>query len=246
MSGVTYYLFRLQTEGRCKAYTGGRMTTIEAGDLLLYRPGDPYELIVGEHENGHAAGKISSGDYFVMCRGPWVDEWWKRSSRPSLVRTRSSERLVELWRQLLLEHRRIGRQNPELLEYLLRCLLLLIDRAITETSSPGRHAYIGERMKRYIEENAYRPFKVEELARHVGLSVSRASHLFKDCFGTSIMQYAMDVRLSTAAERIRYSFLSLERVAETSGFASYTYFHRAFRARYGMSPREYRQKWRES
>jgi AraC family transcriptional regulator of arabinose operon len=69
-------------------------------------------------------------------------------------------------------------------------------------------------------------------------------HLFKETFGTTIMQYTMDVRLNMAKERIVFSPLSLEDVAETSGFANYTYFHRVFRSRFGQSPKQFRMNSR--
>jgi AraC family transcriptional regulator of arabinose operon len=33
--------------------------------------------------------------------------------------------------------------------------------------------------------------------------------------------------------------MTLEHIAETCGFASYSYFHRVFRSHFGMSPAEY-------
>jgi AraC family transcriptional regulator of arabinose operon len=49
-----------------------------------------------------------------------------------------------------------------------------------------------------------------------------------------------------AKERIVFSPLSLEDVAETSGFANYTYFHRVFRSRFGVSPKQFRMSSRTS
>lgn len=43
-------------------------------------------------------------------------------------------------------------------------------------------------MKRFVEENATMTFKVEEAPRHVGLSVSRAVHLFKECFWSMLLK----------------------------------------------------------
>jgi AraC family transcriptional regulator of arabinose operon len=70
-------------------------------------------------------------------------------------------------------------------------------------------------------------------------------HLFKETFDTSIMQYTLDIRLNMARERIIFSPMSLEQAAESSGFANYTYFHRVFRSRFGMSPKEFRVIHRE-
>ena len=39
--------------------------------------------------------------------------------------------------------------------------------------------------------------------------------------------------------------MTLEQVSESSGFNNYTYFHRVFRSRFGMSPKEFRVIHRE-
>jgi AraC family transcriptional regulator of arabinose operon len=36
---------------------------------------------------------------------------------------------------------------------------------------------------------------------------------------------------------------NLERIAESAGFGSYTYFHRVFRSKYGISPKQYRDQY---
>ena len=56
-----------------------------------------------------------------------------------------------------------------------------------------------------------------------------------------MIQYAMDIRLALALERMNYSKLTLNQIAESSGFGSYAYFHRVFRERFGMSPSQYLQ-----
>jgi AraC family transcriptional regulator, arabinose operon regulatory protein len=83
---------------------------------------------------------------------------------------------------------------------------------------------------------------LEQVAMHVGLSVSRAVHLFKSVFDQSMMQHTIEVRLALARERILYSSFTLEQIAESCGYASYSYFHRMFRARFGISPKAYRLK----
>jgi AraC family transcriptional regulator of arabinose operon len=70
--------------------------------------------------------------------------------------------------------------------------------------------------------------------------VSRAVHLYKEVFGQSIMQHALEVKLNLARERIIYTDMPLDIIAATSGFANYTYFHRVFRRHFGLSPKEYR------
>lgn len=91
-------------------------------------------------------------------------------------------------------------------------------------------------MKHYIAERATHPLRVDEVARHAGPSPSRAAHLFKSVFRQTIMEYAIEVRLSIASDGMKFTTMTLDKIAETSGFSSYTYFHRVFRAKYGVSP----------
>lgn len=240
--GLPNYLFRLQTEGACEALVDGKLESIKAGDLLLYKPGDAYELSIKEHMNELGQVQIASGDYYLIAKGTWVGEWWYRARRSQKTRININERLVSLWRSIILEKRRFEEESKELSQYLLQSLCLSIDQALRETTSPQGRSFTAMRMKHFIEEHAVIPFKVEDVARHVGLSVSRAVHLFKECFGKTMIEYTMELRLLTAVERMKYSLMTLEQIAETSGFGSYTYFHRVFRARYGMSPSDFRKQ----
>lgn len=240
--GLPTYLFRLQTEGMSRALIGGVMTEVRSGELLLYKPGDAYQLAIEPHTNELGQTQVSSADYFLFCRGDFVDNWWKRSARSQKVRIDPDEKLISLWRYIILEKRRFEEENKELSDYLLRSLLLAIDRAIEQSAAPHGRSFMATRMKNFVEEHASSPFKLEDVARHVGLSVSRAGHLFKECFGKSVMQYAQELRLAIAVERMKYSQMTLEQIAETTGFGSYSYFHRVFRDKYGVTPSVYRER----
>ena len=84
-------------------------------------------------------------------------------------------------------------------------------------------------MMRYIEEHATSTFKVEEVAKHVSHSLSRAVHLFKSSIGQTMIVYAIEVRLNAAIERMKYTSMTLEQNAEECGFGTYPYFHKVFR-----------------
>ncbi|MGG1876790.1 AraC family transcriptional regulator [Paenibacillus cisolokensis] len=238
--GFDSYLMRLQTNGRCRAVIDGELVHIEPGDLLICHPGQPYELKIDDELNAHGELTIESGDYHIFIKGDWVDAWWNAVKRPAKIRMPLEERYLSHFRSLVLEQRRITNPYPQIADYTVRILCLEVDRLLSEQPSTTPKTYLAYRMKNYIEENASSMFKLEDVAGHVGISVSRAVHLFKEAFGTTIMQYTMEVRLNMAKERIVFSPLSLEDVAETSGFASYTYFHRVFRSRFGVSPKQYR------
>lgn len=243
--GSGRYLIRLQTEGRAKTRIGGVLTDVEMGDLLLFSPHEPYELYIDSKLRSKGSAVIS-GDYYIFLEGSWMKQWWSLRERPNLIRMSMSDTFINLFRQVTLEQQRISNLNAEIAAYYIRILCLEIDRQLKEQPEAGRHSYLAYQLRHYIEENATTNFKLEEAAAHAGISVSRAVHLFKASFGQTMIQYALDIRLNLAQERIIFSPLSLEHVAESSGFPSYNYFHRVFKAKYGMSPKQFRVASRDS
>lgn len=246
-NGLPHSLLRLQTEGECFAWLDGRYTTVSPGDLLLYKEGDPYELIIGypSPASNEPMPKIQSADFHLLIRGPWFDEWWQTSSRPSKINIGLDESVLSIWRQLVQEKRRIHDQVDEILLHLTKALCLMLDRSIQEHHMlPAKSRLLGlaYQMKYFVEQHAIESFTLQQAADHVQLSVSRAAHVFKETFGQTIMDYAIKIRLSMACERIVNSAMKLEQIAELCGFQSYTYFHRTFRSRLGVSPQQYREQ----
>ncbi|CAI6015881.1 helix-turn-helix domain-containing protein [Cohnella sp. JJ-181] len=235
---VDYYLIRLQTEGTCEIELNGRAERLYPGDLLLLRPGESYRLVLENDETG----KTGSGDFYAICKGTWIDRWASKGLKPQRARIHADRALLDIWKLVVLERRRIGDNNAELVECLLRALLLSIEAALKQGADGGARAGVAYQMKRYIEEHATKTIAVEEVAANVRQSPSRAAKLFKEAFGETIVQYAMRVRLSIAIERMQYSGLSLEQIAESCGFGSYPYFYRCFMKRYGIPPRQYREQ----
>ena len=233
-TGFPAYLFRLQTEGTCEVVVKGKKMSQKRGDLLLIKPGDHYEILINEGQN--------SGDYHLSCNGTWVEEWWNRTEKPSISQIDLNERLIALWRHIIIEKRRPAADgNEELTDYLLRALCISLERDLNEGKRSFSHPYPVTRMMRYIEEHATTELKVEAVASHAGLSVSRSVHLFKSSLGKTIIDYALEIRLAAAMERLKYTSLTLEQIAEDCGFGSYPYFHRVFKKKYGVSPGVYRK-----
>lgn len=236
------YLFRLQTEGIATALIDGDMRIVKSGDLLLYPPGSPYQLNIQNYDHTNRGRIVYSSDYYLSCQGNWIDQWWQRHTRQTRIRIPLDEHLISLWRMLILEKRKLNKQSDELIEMLLRSLCLMIDQLIEVQYTHNDRSFIAYRMKAFIEDHATASFRVRDLAEHVGLSVSRTTHLFKQFFGQSILDYALEVRIAIAKERMLYSSLTLEQIAVTCGFGSYSYLYRVFRKKTGMTPAQYRKK----
>lgn len=240
--GLNFYLFRLQAEGTCRALVAGKYETIIPGDLLIYPPGQPYELNVQPRRALDSDAVQPVGDYFLAGNGEWLDSWWSNRSLPTKTNIGFDDTVITLWKHIVNEKNKVMHNQEEIMDYLLRTLCLTLEQVIEVKQRP-KETDIAYKLKQFVENHAHESLSLETISDSVGLSVSRSSYLFKAAFGQSLFSYCIDVRLKLAQQQVLYSNLALEQVAEKSGFQSYPHFSRAFRERFGHSPGEYRRKF---
>lgn len=94
----------------------------------------------------------------------------------------------------------------------------------------------------YLAEHLREPFRLEGLARHCGLSISRLGHLFKDELGISPQRYSEELRLAHAQQLLSHTSLSVREIADETGFTDAAYFTKRFRHYTRASPSDWRAK----
>jgi AraC-like DNA-binding protein len=79
----------------------------------------------------------------------------------------------------------------------------------------------------------------KEIAAALGISVSRLARVFKEHAGMSLVEYRNRLRLDRFAALLDGGCENLLKAALDAGFGSYAQFHRVFRARLNVTPRQY-------
>lgn len=235
-------LLRFQVKGTCRVEINDETHVVQPGDLIIRKPGEYYRLVVEANKDADASQPIESADYYLSCSGVWAQQWCSRNDFPSKVHLDTAEDFLALWRKLIYEKRNIHGDNAEMMDALIKVLCLTIERDVRKQMAAASRPELNipYKMKQYLEKHATDPLTLTHIAERYGISVSTASHLFKQAFGQSPMRYVIEIRLSIASERILYSDMKLEDIAEASGFRSYPYFSRAFRNHFHTSPSKYR------
>jgi AraC family transcriptional regulator, transcriptional activator of the genes for pyochelin and ferripyochelin receptors len=90
------------------------------------------------------------------------------------------------------------------------------------------------------------PPSLIELARQVGLNDCTLKRGFRQVFGKTAFGYLHDYRLEQARQLLEERQLNISEIAQTIGFASRSYFAGAFRKKFGLTPREYLSKHKNS
>jgi AraC family transcriptional regulator len=102
-----------------------------------------------------------------------------------------------------------------------------------------------ERLLRVLVEIQRRldePLPLADLARVAGLSPHHFHHVFSGLLGESLHAHIRRLRLERAAGRLKLSRLSVVQIALEAGYETHEAFTRAFRASFGCSPSQFRQR----
>ena len=84
--------------------------------------------------------------------------------------------------------------------------------------------------------------RVADAAQLVPCSESHFMRWFRQMTGQSFVAFLKEYRLNAAAEALHTADDTVLTIASQCGFENLSYFNRAFKAHFGMTPREYRKK----
>jgi transcriptional regulator GlxA family with amidase domain len=98
-----------------------------------------------------------------------------------------------------------------------------------------------EQAMRLLEKHMTSPPTVSALAHEIGTNVRKLTVLFRKKFGLSVTEYFTELRLETARRLLVNCDQQIQLIGERIGYRNAGDFTRAFRRRYGMSPRGYRR-----
>lgn len=97
-------------------------------------------------------------------------------------------------------------------------------------------------VKTIVETELDTVHTLDELARRVYVHPVYLARAFKQHTGTTVGNYRLGLRLARATKQLFNPSVPVYRVAAAAGFHDSSHFIRAFRAHYGLSPRQFRAR----
>ena len=99
---------------------------------------------------------------------------------------------------------------------------------------------------RYFQEHYNESVKIEKLAEEWGISSRYVRKCFAEQIGMSCTDYITVLRMNKAKELLWETSKNITDIAMEIGYGTPQYFCRVFREEIGISPSEYRSKWKEN
>jgi AraC-like DNA-binding protein len=216
--------------------TQGRDYELVPGALMVGRPGREYTATHGHHGCGDEclSFKFSPGFVDSLRRGKHL---WDVACVPPLPGLMVLGELAQAAAE--------GRANVGVDE----AAVLLVDRftgvasngpGISSKTTPAERRRAVEAAL-WLEENAAEPVRLEDAARHAGLSPFHFLRVFARVTGVTPHQYLVRLRLRRAAKLLADETRPVTEVALDCGFADLSNFVRTFGRAAGVSPKRFRR-----
>ena len=135
-------------------------------------------------------------------------------------------------------------RSPLLLQLQLQELFLMFSRGcefpreLPSSIRTADHQVL--KAARFINERYRQQISSSDIAAAAGFSPNYLSRKFREATGVGVHEYLVYVRLRSAALELLSTDNSITYIATHCGFSDSNYFKDAFKKKYGVTPREYR------
>ncbi len=138
-----------------------------------------------------------------------------------------------------LHHNQINKRSCNQLTMGLLFLHLINHIEKVETGGKAYHQEFEVTVLNYVETN-YKDGSLAELAELMGYNIYWLSREIKKRTGKTYKELVQTKRMNQAAYMLTNSRVSIAEIIQMVGYDNTSYFHRKFKERYGVSPKEYR------
>lgn len=236
-----YYILHFVLKGKGHFWVGSRHYLIEQGQYFLISP-DVLTFYRADSED--------PWDYAWICfNGTKAADILLHCGIQTMEPVRRYPQIQEI-KALIEEMMRYHEQTPAG-EYYIQSGLYRIFAKLSEASnasyelSESTDNYYITQAANYILSSFDPNITVKDIADHLHISRSYLFALFKKNLNLSPQQFLIMTRITSARELLADTDLSIAVVANSCGYQNAFAFSRAFKKETGLSPREYRMKYRD-
>lgn len=135
--------------------------------------------------------------------------------------------------ELLLDARNLGGYGEQLVH--------ILNELSASVQKDNRKSFLARHVKLYVEENFVNPdVSVATVGEVFGMQAAYLSRMFKEEYGIFLLDFIIEKRLNYAKKLLQETHLTINEVAEQSGFLSGSVFIRTFKRVTGTTPGKYR------
>ncbi|QWG21182.1 AraC family transcriptional regulator [Bradyrhizobium sediminis] len=252
--------FHLVGKGRGWVHSPAWAAPLELadGDLILFLPHAAQHFL--SYSPAHLPGDMAGtrltnwdqGEAGFVCGEielavPQSPLWRTLPAEIVIRKTEAGETSARLIQLVIAESASPRFGSNSVIERLCDSLFILVIRHCIEATLVRQGVFAAMQDRRLatvlhlIHQEPWHPWTIAEFCTRVGLSKTVLTDKFKKLIGASPVEYLKDWRMQIAAQWLKESGMTIDRVAERCGYDSVAAFSKAFKRCFGVSPGAYRR-----
>ena len=224
--------------GKAHFHFDGKEQIVTAGHMVLYRPKEPqkYEYY-GEEQTDVYRVHFTGGNVKNILRS------YGLTDDKRVFYCGSDLDYQNLFRTMINELQMCKENYEEVLETYLRLIFIMLKRYFANATKSDNARVVEEidKATMYFNEHYSEDISIDEYAQNNHVSVSWFIRNFKQCTGSTPMQYILSKRIYNAEILLHDSTYNVTEIAEIVDYDNPLYFSRIFKKVKGISPSEYRK-----
>ncbi len=234
-SGRADYLLFYVAKGSEHIFLNTEIELTE-GAFVIFRPFEKQIHI-------QKSSKISEF-YFVHFNAPKDFDLFGFKSSVAYF-NKPSTKITDLFEQIIDELQSKQPAYEQMCATKLFNILFLLKRKCEKATDPlGQYSdkisFIIQKMNKEYEKD----YSLEDYAKICCMSKYHFLRVFKDVTGHSPIDYRNSIRLEHAKELLCETDNTIEKISLSIGYTSNSYFCNVFKSKFGISPAQYRKKYR--
>ena len=223
-SVISYYDLTLVLAGTLEYRINNKKLTVKENAVLLLPPGTKRERERGDEQATYVSFNFLSEEALDL---------------PLLMENAVGNDI----RMMIYACNAIDRDHCEHAKNSFLDLVSAIINSLRSLATKNKNSALTERILAYLREHYREPLPLGKIAKEMNYSVAYCDQIFKKDVGVSIIHYLIDYRIQKVKEFLIENVISLQEIAERTGFGESNYLSRQFRQREGTSPLRYRKQF---
>ena len=244
---LSSYLFFMVLSGEGTLEYGGETFRLKQGDCAFVDCHKPYA-----HHCAETLWTLKWVHFYGPNMGGIYSKYVARGGRPVLTPTDAvvCERMVDEIYKIAASDGNI--RDMKIFEKLTSLLTLLMEQCYSQPESAGEEKTAQktavkrqnlQAVKEYLDGNYHSKISLDMLAERFYINKFYLTRIFKEQFGESVTGYLLQVRITQAKQRLRFTDKPIEEIAHECGMHDANYFSRIFKKVEGVTPGEFRRMW---
>jgi len=169
-------------------------------------------------------------------------------SKNQLVLPAPNQKIILKHIDYMLDHKQLSKANDlKRQAYLILLLAELVDfheKQSAQSRKNAKYAYstsvYAELAIEYIKDMYQKGIGISDIADNIGISRAYLNSAFQKELGISAQTFLIDYKMHKAASLLVSTSLSIKEVSNSVGYEDQLVFSKAFKKKFGMSPKNYK------